>query len=142
MLLLAATALIFSLASNAQCATKVLYTISKLEMLDSAMQVTDTKDVTATFATSPSGIFVHKSEKEGDTMAGTIIKATCNWAEPYKNGKVVIVSDIHQTNEDLAGATITIEAINGKITILMHAVEYPDKLIRLLVDKYEENPKN
>lgn len=140
MFFLAAAALTFGLMAKAQCPAKVVYTVSKIEMLDSGLNVQDTKDVNATFLTSPTGILIHKSENQNDDMTGTISKLTCNWAQPYKNGKVVIISDIHDEHEDLVGITITIEAVNGKITKLMHAVEYPDKLIRLLVDKYEEKP--
>jgi hypothetical protein len=142
MILLASAAIAFSLTVNAQCPTKVLYTLSKMEMLDSGMHVTDTRDITATLETSATGIFIHKSENEGDTMTGTINKATCDWREPYKNGKVVMICDMHDEHEDLKSATMTIEAVDGKITILLNAVEHPEMRLRLQVAKYEENPKN
>ena len=141
MLILAATALLLSHSTKAQCPEKVVYTVSKLEMLDSALNITDTKEVTATLETTENGILIHKSTNEADTLAGPITKTTCSWIDPYKNGKVVIIADLHDERENLNSATITIEAVNGKITILLRAVEYPDKLIRLQVDKYEVSPK-
>jgi hypothetical protein len=109
-----------------------------MEMLDSSLKVMDTRDVNATFETTSTNVYIHKSENEGDTMSGAIHSATCNWSQPYKNGKVIIIGDVQDEHENLKDVTITIEAVEGKITILLHAQEYPDKLIRLQVDKYEE----
>ena len=140
LILLAASAISFTLAVKAQCPSKVVYTVSKMEILDSTMQVTGTKEVTATFETTDSTVFIKRSENEGDTMAGIIHKATCKWDEPFKNGITTIISDLNEVNEALKNVTISIEGINGKITILLHAVEYPDKLIKLYVDSYEQKP--
>ncbi len=141
LILLAASAIVFTLAATAQCPAKVVYKISKLEILDSTMQVTGTKDVTATFETTDTTIFVRRSEDENDTMTGVIHKATCKWDEPFKNGTTTIIGDVNEVNEALKNVTITIAAINGQITILMHApVEYPNKLIKLYVDSYEQKP--
>jgi hypothetical protein len=38
----------------------------------------------------------------------------------------------------MTDATMTIEAVDGKITIVLNAKEHAGQLIRLVIDKYEE----
>ena len=133
--------LLSSVVGKTQCRGNVVYYAGKMEMLDSGLNVRDSKEITATVSTSDTRIMVRASEMESDTMAGVIKKTTCNWRQPYKNGKTIIIADIKERQDLLKDAVITIEAVDGKITILLHAAEHPDNLIRLFVDKYEEASK-
>ncbi len=141
MIFLALPVLLSCLSGKAQCPGKVVYHASKMEMLDSGLNVRDSKEVKATVSTWDTRILVRASEAESDTMGGVIKKTTCNWREPYKNGKTIIIADIQERQDLLKDAVITIEAVDGKITILLHAAEHPDNLIKLLVDKYEDASK-
>jgi hypothetical protein len=137
LLLLAALCLI-SAGLKAQCPAHVKYTASKMEIYDSTMTLTDSKDVVTTFETTDKG-FTGSQEGDEDVLQGTLKSATCDWKEAYVNGKMVMVCDITDPHETIENAMVTIEAVNGKITITMHAKkEYPNRIIRLPVDKYEE----
>ncbi len=138
MLLLAVTLIAVFAQTNAQCLTHVKYTASKMEMLDSTMTSTGTKDASFIFETTEKGFTGTPDGNDDEALQGTLKKLTCDWKQPYINGKIVMVCDVHNSHEDIVDATITIEAVDGKITIILHANEYPDKIIKLLIDKYEE----
>ncbi len=135
---LAVAILGFSFACKAQCSTKVRWTASKMENLDSNMNVVDSKDMNAVIETTAKDIKIDPGQGDEEVMTGTFSNITCNWNVPFKNGKTVITTDIHTSHEDLKAVIITVEAVDGKITFLLHANEYPDKLIKVYVDKYEE----
>jgi len=107
-----------------------------MQVLDSTMEVKGSQDVTVILELSDKTLEGVKNVI--DSLHGTVKTVKCDWKEPYKNGKVVMVCDVHTPDEDLLGVTITIEAVDGKLTILLVAKEHPDELIRLAIDKYEE----
>lgn len=137
-IILTGVLLVAVLNIKAQCLSKVRYTASKMEIVDSAMNVNGSQDAPVTLLISEKGFEGVKGDIGEDSLHGTLKSVTCNWKEPYKNGKIVMVCDVKTPNEDLHDVNITIEAVDGKITILLNAKEHPNELIRLLVDKYEE----
>ena len=137
-LILVAALFIAIISVKAQCPAHVKYTAGKMEMLDSGMNLVDSKDGATVLETTAKGFSAGQEDHEDDSLFGTLKSVTCNWQEPYKNGKITMVCDVHTNHEDLVGVMVTIEAVNGKITIILHAKEYPDRIIRLPIDKYEE----
>ena len=124
-------------ASLAQCDKDLSLTSSKTEYLDAqgALQRTEdeksTIEITKTEVTITPGNADHK-------MKGTIKSHTCNWKVPFKEGKSVIQAAFSDEQKGTMNATITIEGRDGSVTLLMEAVEMPDRKIRVPIDKFEE----
>jgi len=138
LLLIIATCTAFVMHAKTQCLTRVKYSASKMEILDTAMNVLETKEESLTFETNPKGFTGIRVEDESDSLHGVLKSLTCDWKEPFKNGKITMVCDVQGKDHDMQDANITIDAEDGKIIILVRAKEQPDKIIRLVVDKYEE----
>lgn len=138
--LLLSLAVLFSISAGvkAQCPVNVKYTAAKMEILDSTMTLQDSKDIVTVFETSEKGFTGTQEGNEDDQLHGALKSAKCDWKEAYVNGKIVMICDITDAHETVENATVTIEAKDGKITIILHAKEYPNRIIRLPVDKYEE----
>jgi len=138
LLLTIAASMAFFTQAKTQCLTHVKYTAAKMEILDADMNVTDTKEEPLTFETR-AGYFTGIREEEiTDSIHGQISNVTCNWKEPFKNGKITIECNITGKDNDMGDATVTIEAVEGKINILISAKARPGQIIRVVVDKYEE----
>ena len=71
-------------------------------------------------------------------MKGNIKEMSCNWSEPYKNGKTVIKSELTEGHGDTHDAVITIEGKDGLITITLELNDKPDMKIKIYANKYEE----
>jgi hypothetical protein len=124
----------------AQCEKKVTWTASKGEFLDEAGNLQDTKDVKVFIQTSKQEIILIHSDDESDTLKGKIREITCDWKEPFKNGKITLKADLTERSGDYANSVITIEAKDSHITILLH-IEQPDgrkMQIRIPIDSYKE----
>jgi hypothetical protein len=85
LLLLLAAPIVFFVSAKAQCLTHVKYTSSKMEMLDSGMNVQDARDVTTTFETTEKG-FTATQDGDDNVFHGTLKSPKCDWKEPFKNG--------------------------------------------------------
>lgn len=138
LLLLLALTVAFITKGHAQCLTHVKYYASQMEMLDSSFNHQGTKDEPFTIETRPDGFTGIRENEVEDSLHGVLKNVTCNWGEPFKNGKITMVCDVTSKDEDVGEATITIEAIEGKINITLRAKERPERILRLVVDKYEE----
>ena len=138
LLLLATALLCLHFFSQAQCQKEVAWTSSKTEFLDGSQNVQDTKPDNVVMTVTKTNVKILPNQNEDDAMSGTIKSVTCDWKEPYKNGSMIIQSELSDAHGDVKNATITISAKDGKITILLEAKEFPDRKLRLTVDKYEE----
>jgi len=124
----------------AQCDKKVTWTASKGEFLDEAGNLQDTKDVKVFIQTSRQEIIIVHSDDESDTLRGKVKEITCDWKEPFKNGKITLKTDLTERSGEYANSIITIEAKDTHITILLH-IEQPDgrkMQIRIPIDSYKE----
>ena len=135
--LLTASVLFFGY-TKAQCLTHVKYSASSMQVLDSTMQQVGSKDVSFVMEVTEKGFTATQDGQDDDAFHGTLKKLTCDWKEPYKNGKIIMICDVHTNNEDIVDADITIEAVDGKITITMHAKEHANEILKLAIDKYDE----
>jgi len=138
LLLLLALTGAFITKGRTQCLTHVKYYASKMEVLDTTLTLLDTKEEPLTFETRADGFTGIRENEVADSLHGTLKTLTCDWKEPFKDGKITMICDVHGGPEDLSNATIIIEAVEGKLTIQLRAKERPEKVIRLVVDKYEE----
>jgi len=125
-------------ATNAQCDKNLKITASKTEYLDSTGQVQRTDDENSTIDITGKDIVINPGSEE-NIMRGKIKSAVCEWKVPFKEGKTVIKTDLERTGGGEARATtITIEGKDGKVTIIAKADDFPNRLIRLSLDKFEE----
>ena len=139
LLLLLALTGAFITNGRAQCLTHVKYYASKMEVLDSTLTLQDTREEPFTIETRADGFAGIRENEVADSLHGVLKNLTCNWTEPFKNGKITMRCDVHSQNgDDLSDATIIIEAVEGKINITLRAKERPERVLRLVIDKYEE----
>ena len=123
------------LASNAQCDGTTKWTCNKQTFIDASGNTVMEKDEMATVTSSDKAVTI-KPEGNDDFMEGNVSDYKCNWSEPGKNGKPVFKSEVTDNSGKIRHATITIEAKDGKITILLEAEEESNKIL-LTVEKYE-----
>ena len=121
----------------AQCDKNIILTSSKTQYLDSGFTLMRTVDEKVVIEISKTEITIIPGS-EDDKMGGTIQSATCNWQQPYKEGKSILRVPIKDRSGDVKNATITIEGKDGRLTLLLEAVEMPDKKIRIDLDRFEE----
>jgi hypothetical protein len=121
---------------KAQCNKDVKWTSSKSEFIDTAGKVEQTRDETVELTTGSKKVSIILSGPHADSMTGEVSSYTCNWTDA-QNGKAVIKTTLVDTDGKTRHATITIEEVNGKTTILLEAEEEPTK-IRLSIASFEE----
>ncbi len=138
-IILALALLLFTnLQTHAQCNKKVYWYASKAEMLDESGQVADTKEDAITLKMSKDSIMLGRQGDEGDDIKGAIKESTCDWKDAFKNGKSVIKTVVTSRDGDSTEATFTIEAKDGKITLVIEMDKMGKKSVRIPIDKYEE----
>lgn len=139
LLLLLTLTVAFMVQGRAQCLTHVKYYASKMQVLDSTLTLQDTREEPFSIETRADGFTGIRENEVADSLHGVLKQVTCNWTEPFKNGKITMRCDVHSQNgDDLSDATITIEAVNGEINVTLRAKERPERVLRLVIDKYEE----
>jgi hypothetical protein len=123
------------LVSKAQCDKNIKWTSSKSEFLDTSGNFQHANDEAVEVTTTPTKITVVRGASGEHIMNGDITDYSCKWKDK-QNGKTTFKSVLVE-NDKTRHATITIEAINGKTTILLQAEEEPT-VIRLNIDSFEE----
>jgi hypothetical protein len=136
--LLFSLACAFSMASNAQCDKRVLYTSAKQEWLNSKDEIQKSDEDKVTVEISKTSIILNHNDDPNDVMKGDIKNLDCNWNEAYKTGKSVIQAKLMEGANDVHDATITIEGKNGILFILIEMKDHPDMIIKAYIDKYTE----
>jgi len=122
----------------AQCDKKVSITSSKSEQLDDSGQVQGTRDEKTTVDISTTDVNVSIVGDDGDQkLTGKVKSKTCDWKTPYKEGKTVVTTTLNDGGND-KDFTITIEGMDGKVTLVAESPQMPGRKIRLVVDKFEE----
>lgn len=125
-----------SLVSKAQCNQNIEWTSSKTEFLDAANNLEHAADeaVIVTASSTKITIIPHGSIEE--KMTGDITDYICNWTDK-QNGKTSFKSVLVDASGDRKHATINIEAVSGKTTMLLEVEEKSSK-IKLYIDSFEE----
>jgi hypothetical protein len=129
---------LIALYSHAQCNKTVKLQSSKTQFLNANNELKGSKDETVVVDITKTTVTITPNGNADDALAGTIKESTCDWKVPFKDGKMVIKTDLVDPSGDVKQTTITIEAKDGKVTLLAEAKEHPDQKIKLEVDKFEE----
>jgi hypothetical protein len=125
------------LTANAQCDKNIKWTSSKSEFLDTSGNVLNQRDEAVEVTTTPTKISIIRHDEQDHKMEGDITDLICKW-QNKQNGKTTFKSALLDADENKTRhATITIEAVNGKTTILLRAEE-EETMIRLNIDSSEE----
>jgi hypothetical protein len=128
---------IISKWSSAQCDKKILWTATKEEFLDANGNVTHADEDSVTLEVSNSGITINHNNNPQDQLTGTIKDVTCNWSEPFKNGKSSFKSDLTEVSGDEHNGNVTIEGKDGQVFITLELTDKGGMRIKLYVSKYE-----
>ena len=131
--LLSATATV-----SAQCSKKITWTGAKAEFLDANGVVERTLDEKVVVISSKTDIKLMHSDKDDDALTGKIKDFSCTWSEAFKNGKTIIKSDLSEGLNPSSNGVVTIEAKDGKITILVTMDDHEGRTIKLYIDSYKE----
>jgi hypothetical protein len=125
----------------AQCEKKITWTANKAEFLDDSGSVQETKDVTVTIESSGKYVKITHSDDMADSLTGAVKELNCGWSQPFKNGKVVYKCDLMERSGEAANSTMTVEAVDSKITIFLNIITPDGKkmTIRIPVESYKES---
>ena len=85
------------------------------------------------FATSLQAI----SQCDKKTLEGTVKEKTCDWKEPFRNGKTVYHANV-TVEGGTTNAIFTVEGKDGKITLTLTIETMADKKFLIYIDRYEE----
>jgi hypothetical protein len=119
--------LLTGMASKAQCDGTTKWNCTKMKIVDASGNVMNEKDEKVVVEINNKNITV-TPEDESHKMEGPVNEFNCTWKDTGKNGKTIIKTDLTDP-EKLRHATVTIEAIDGKITITFEATEETTKII-------------
>jgi hypothetical protein len=134
---LASASLLLSATTGfAQCEKDVVLTCSKTEYLNAAGEVQRTVDETSEIKIGKKEVTISPSGH--DKMTGSITSTTCDWKEPFKQGKTTVEATFKDDNGSESAATIIIEGKAGKITCTMKDKKRPDRVIQVSVDTFKE----
>ena len=122
--------------SHAQCDKNIKWSSSKSDFIDNAGNVKDSREEKVSVTTSQKQVSIVRVSAQEQLMSGDITDYSCNWKNK-ENGKTSFKSVLLEPNGTTRHATITIEAINGKTTIMLVAEE-ENTTIKLNVDSFEE----
>src|SRR6476661_8030680 len=118
----------------AQCDSKSILTSSKTEYFgpDGKSDIRPEKVVMEWTKTHI------KVTHDTDELNGDIGEMKCNWTEAFKTGKTSFKTTLYENNGDSRNVNITIEAVEGKTTVLVEFLGDKDKKLKLVADKFEE----
>jgi len=126
-----------TLCTHAQCDKTLQLQSSKTQVLNASYEVKGSKEERIVIDITKTSITITPNNNNDEVLAGPIKESTCDWKVPFKEGKMVIKSDLSDPNGDVKQATITIEARDGKVTLLAEAKERPDEKIKLEISSFE-----
>ncbi|MEP7317339.1 MAG: hypothetical protein ABI921_01315 [Panacibacter sp.] len=133
---LAALCFMLSFAVKAQCDKNIKWVSAKSEFIDASGNVQQSRDETTALTVSSKKVTVILSGEHSGSMNGEVTDYSCKWKDK-QNGKTVFKSTLTDSENKVRHATITIEAVNGKTTVLLEAEE-EDSKIRLNIVSSEE----
>jgi hypothetical protein len=127
---------ITSLQAISQCDKKVTWYASKGEMFDASGNLLDTKIDSIFLETDPQKITL-RAKSDQKTLEGTVKEKTCDWKEPFRNGKTVYHATV-TIDDSPSNAIFTVEARDGKITLSLTIEARADIKFLIYIDRYEE----
>ncbi len=133
----ALTALCYTTAI-AQCGKKNLITSSKTEFLNADKVLEKVKEEKAEVFFDQKSVTILINGEDENKMTGTISSFECNWAVPYKEGKIVFKALLFDPHGDEKNATFTIEGKGDEITLLLELEEIHERKVRIKADSFTE----
>jgi hypothetical protein len=121
--------------SYAQCHEELMLQASKTEYLNAAGVLERSVDESSTIEIGKTKVVI-KPGNADQVMTGTITSDTCNWKSPYTEGLTVIEAVFDDPSAEQRHATIRLEGVGGKVTMLMEVKEMPERKIRVTIDKF------
>jgi hypothetical protein len=136
-ILLLSIIILTSIECEAQCDGKITWHATHEEFLDSSGTVRERMVDTVFLETTKKTFLYEKSGGVREGIEGTVTESTCNWSEPFKNGRSFykIRYMVPGSENKFASATITIIGENGKLVATLHLLD-KRRAIRLQIDKY------
>jgi hypothetical protein len=129
--------LLFSVVTSfGQCDKNLVLTCSKTEYLNAEGVVQRTVEEECVIKVSKSEVSIAPSGHA--TMIASVTSTVCEWKQPFKVGKTTMEATFKHENGDTRKATIIIEGKDGKITCVMKEKERPDRVIKAIASKFEE----
>ena len=122
--------------ANSQCDKKIKWSGAKGEMYDTNGGLLDTKLDSIFLETGPQKINLRFQSDDKD-LDGTITDKTCEWKEPFKNGRSVYHAMVNIEGAE-SKATFTIEGKDQKITLSVEIEARQGRRFVIYFDKYEE----
>jgi len=120
-------------SSFAQCDTKTLITSSQTEYFGPDGK-SETKPEKVVIELTKTHI---KVTHENDELNGDIKEMKCDWPQAFKNGKTNFRTTLFEDNGDSRNVNITIEAKDGKTTVMVEFIGAQDRKLRLTADQFE-----
>jgi hypothetical protein len=124
--------------SYSQCDKNTVITSSKTEYLDAKDSVQHTETERTVIEISKTEIIITPNDDKARINRGKINSITCNWTNPFKEGKTIIKAVFVNQAGDTKHGTITIEGKQGKVVFLLQADENPEFKIKVVADQFEE----
>ena len=125
-----------SFHATSQCDKKVTWYASRGEMYNTNGELLDTKQDSIFLETDPQKITL-RFKSDPKELEGTINEKTCDWKEPFKNGKTVYHANV-LIDGQTSDATFTLEAKDGKIILSVEIGIRQERKFVIYIDRYEE----
>jgi hypothetical protein len=119
-----------------QCEKKTLLSAAKMDHLAADSSVERSEDGVITIEFDKKTFNVNPPNES--PLTGKVDSVTCNWPTPYKVGKMWMKVTLTNPQGETQHFAVTIEGKNGKVTLFAVMDGEPDKIIRLVADKFEE----
>lgn len=129
--------LISGLQAKSQCEKKVLWHASKADMVDTKGSLLQSKAGIIIFETDPQKVSLNFKESTEEGLEGIVLKKTCDWKEPFKNGKAVYNTTV-SIDGKTSNAIFTLDAKEGKIVLWVEIEIMDGKKFLVYIDSYEE----
>jgi len=122
--------------ANSQCDKKIKWSGAKGEMYNTDGGLLDTKHDSIFLETDNQKISLRFQSDDKD-LAGTITEKTCEWKQPFKNGRSVYHAIVNIEGVD-SKATFTLDGKDQKIILTVEIEERKGVKFVIYFDKYEE----
>jgi len=119
-----------------QCGKNIRLTSSKTIHMDGNGNITRTQIEKSVIEINQLLITINVRD-ESKTVCN-IKSIECNWDIPFKKGKTLIEATLTTEDGDLKNVVLIIQGIDGQLFLLFEMEDQPDKLIKVIIDMFEE----
>lgn len=138
-LLLVLSLILLTSLAQAQCDKVVIWHATRVETIDSTGEILEEKKDIITVLTSKDSILIMRRNDKAGIIRGVFREKDCNWKKAFKNGKSSYRTQIlHHDQTPGAMAKVTIEGIDGELSLILAFDKIPNSKMKLLIDSYDE----